>query len=263
MKTSTKKTVKSTLPDPMKTIKWVKAGTNMAFHFLAGINRKVHPGHVSKLCNSLNKMGIIRPVVISYLSFIDGVRRPYIIDGQHLINAAMRVGVEIPYITIDIKDQQDLVEKIALLNASSKSWALLDYIQAWASLKEDYKKLEKYFNVYDIEINILGAVLIDQVPRYNAGGNGCISKIIKNGTFKIINEEQNVKLLDQVTDFLNIMPRGLRSENRYACSEYITFVKTTKNYNHEVFLKKLKAKVSCIQFAINEKGKLVTVFKNL
>lgn len=263
MKTSTKKTTKVKAVSPLNTLKWVKPGDNMAFHFLSGINRKVHPGHVTKLCNSLNKMGIIRPVVISYLSFIDGVRRPYIIDGQHLINAAMRVGVDIPYITIEIKDHQDLVEKIALLNASSKSWMLLDYIQAWGSLKEDYKKLEKYFNMYDIEINILGAVLIGQTPSPHAGGDESISKRVKNGTFTIVDEKENVELLDKITDFLNVMPRGNRSENRYACAEYVTFVKTTKNYNHEVFLKKLKAKVSCIQFAVNEKGKLVTIFRKL
>jgi hypothetical protein len=143
-----------------------------------------------------------------------------------------------------------------------EAWVLLDYIQAWASLKEDYKKLEKYFNTYDIETSVIASVLNNQTPHSNAGGLS-ISKKIKNGTFTIIDEGKNVKLLDYITDFLNVMPRGDRSENRYACSEYITFVRITNNYNHETFLKKLKAKVSCIQFAINEKGKLVETFRKL
>lgn len=119
--------------------------SNSSFYFLAGINRPVIPQHVTKLSNSINEMGVLRPVVIAVISFVTGKPLKYIIDGQHLFNALLRNNMDIPYIIINITDQVDLIEKIALLNASSRSWTLLDYIHAWSSVNNvkiyDHNKL--------------------------------------------------------------------------------------------------------------------------
>ena len=49
---------------------------------LAGINRPIIPNQVTKLAESLSKMGCIRPIVTAYISFLD-TKGWYIIDGQH------------------------------------------------------------------------------------------------------------------------------------------------------------------------------------
>ena len=138
----------------------LKKDSKQSFSYLAGINRPINPSQVTKLANSVNKMGIIRPVVVAELSFIDGKKKLYIVDGQHLFNALIRNNMDIPYVVIDVKDKKDLVEKIALLNASSKNWAMVDYVTAWASLVPDYVRLNHYFQVYDFEISFLAGVLL-------------------------------------------------------------------------------------------------------
>jgi hypothetical protein len=166
--------------------------------------------------------------------------------------------MSIPYVTIPIKDKQDLVETIAKLNASSKNWTLVDYIVAWGALIPDYIKLNHYFQVYDLDMGVLSSILND---NNTDGGN--ISKKIKNGTFRIINEAENVKVLNQLTDVLKVVPRMNRMENRYICREYVKFCKNCSKYNHDKFIKNLEKNKDQFKFVTQEDGKLKEMFNNL
>ncbi len=228
----------------------LKKDSKQSFSYLAGINRAINPAQVTKLAVSVNKMGIIRPVVVAYIAFLDGIKKLYIIDGQHLFNALIRNNMDIPYVIIDVKDKTDLVEKIALLNASSKNWTMLDYITAWASLSQDYIKLNHYYQVYDIDLATL------------ATGSGTV-RTIKNGQFKIVDEKFNVSILDYVTDLLKVIPRMARNDNRYAAREYVKFLRNTKTYNHKKFIENLKKNKKEFILATQEDGKLVELFTKL
>jgi len=242
----------------------LKPTSKKGLHFLAGINRAVGPGHVTKIANAIMRIGkIIRPVVVAKISFIDGIEKLYIIDGQHLYTALLRLGIDIPCTFIEIKNQQELIEKIASLNASSKSWCLLDFITSWASIKDDYKKLNRYFEIYDFELSIIASILSDRTINVNAGGSS-ISKYIKDGTFTIYDEAGAKKKLDYLTDIFKILPRMNRSENKYACSEYLNFLsKVGSKYDHTKFLAKLLKIKDSFVFATQEPGALETTFKQL
>lgn len=242
----------------------LKANSKQGFYFLAGINRAVSPSHVTKLANSIEKLGIIRPVVIAILDFVDGVSKPYIIDGQHLYNACLRKSCDIPYIVVDVKDEADLIEKIALLNASSKSWQLLDYVTSWSFIHEDYKKLNKYFEVYDFELSVLASILSDKTLNATSNNNTTASKIIKSGKFRIYDEIGAKRKLNYLTDILKVLPRMNRFENKYACSEYLNFLnKVGSKYNHEKFIQKLIKIKDSFVFATQEPGMLESTFKTL
>jgi hypothetical protein len=236
----------------------LKKDSKQSFSYLAGINRAINPAQVTKLAESVSKMGIIRPVVVAYIAFVDGIKKLYIIDGQHLFNALIRNNMDIPYVIIDVKDKTDLVEKIALLNASSKNWTMLDYITAWASLSNDYVKLNHYYQVYDIDLTTLATILLGN----SVDGSGTVN-IIKSGKFKIVDEKFNVSILDNVTDLLKVIPRVERNNNRYATREYIKFLRTTKNYNHKKFIENLKKNKKEFILATQEDGKLVELFTKL
>jgi hypothetical protein len=239
----------------LKQIKWLGDNAKSTFAYLAGINRPIYPAQVTKLAESINKMGVIRPIIIAELDFISGKKTKYIIDGQHLFNALIRNGMDIPYVTITVKDKKDLVETIAKLNASSKNWALVDYIVAWGALVPDYVKLNHYYQVYDFDMGVLASVLNDISTD---GGN--IAKKIKNGTFKVINEEVNVRILNQLTDVLKIVPRMNRMENKYLCREYIKFCRNCSKYNHEKFLRNLEKNKEAFVLVTQEDGKLKELF---
>jgi uncharacterized ParB-like nuclease family protein len=229
-----------------------------SWSYLAGINRPITPSQVTKLSKSIEKMGVVRPVIIATFDFITGKPQKYIIDGQHLFNACIRLNKDVPYTEISVKDKQDLVETIALLNASSKSWTMQDFILAWGSLKPDYIKLNKYYNVYDMDLRFLASVL-----ENNSVCSSSISRRIKAGEFQIKNEALAVKHLDYVTDMLKVIPRLNRIENRYASIEYITFVINTPAYNHKVFLENLKKAKKQFILATHEEGQLKQLFAAL
>lgn len=237
----------------------LKKDSSKSFSYLAGINRPINPAQVTKLAKSVNKLGILRPVIIANLSFIDGKARDYIIDGQHLFNSLLRNNLDIPYVSISIKNKIELVESIALLNSSSKSWTMLDYITSWACVSEDYKKLLHYYNVYDFDLSNLSAILSG---RSVATGGG-MTTFIKRGEFKIVDEKKNVNILDNLTDVLDILPRMNRFENRYICAEYISFLNTTAGYNHEKFIKNLKLQKEMFILATHQQEKLSEMFKKL
>lgn len=244
--------VEPLVPNPLKTIKWSSARTK--FNYLAGINRPIIPQHVTKLADSICNMGMLRPIVIATIDFLPQ-KGDYVIDGQHSSVACMRLNMPIPYVKIIVKDKSDLIEKIAKLNASSKTWTMQDYVIAWANLHNDYKKLNDYFKQYDFELNILASVFMNMEMSNNT------TKTIKNGNFRIKNESESVKLLDYMTDLFNVLDRGSRFEIKYLCNEYYKFYRSAKNYNHAKFMAHIRKNKNKLDFMNLESGKLVKVFQ--
>ena len=261
-KLSQPKEKKSSFPKPgtpewfyytLKNMKWSSVKTK--FSLLAGINRPVTPQQVTKIADSSSKITIIRPVVVAVVNFINGKEERYIIDGQHLYMALLRLNLDIPYVEINVSNKQELVETIALLNSSSKAWNMQDYVTAWSNLSPDYVKLNHYYQQYDFELNILASVLSHSDPTYK------VTTTIKNGTFKIKNENQAKEILDYLTDLFKVLNRGSRYEIKYLCSEYVKFYRSSKNYNHTKFINNIKKNKAKLDLANLEAGKLVKVFQ--
>lgn len=226
----------------------------------SGINRPIKPNQVTKLSSSIEKMGCIRPIVIAYIDFLP-IKGKYIIDGQHLYLALMRLDIDFPCVEIPIKNKQEFVETLALLNASSISWKLLDYILAWSSFKSDYIKLMQYFNTYDFDITLIAAALMG-IYYKGFGGSENVTKHIKRGTFIIQNENNAKNKFDYLTDVLKTFPRTNRMENRFVCSEYLNFLsKNMDKYNHDVFIKTLKSDVKRLELASQEPKSLESIFE--
>lgn len=245
-------------------IQYLKASGGKGFSLLAGINRDVKPGQVDKITESIKLMGTVRPVVVTKISFVNGKLTTYIIDGQHLYHAFLKLGVDIPYTVIEVKNMEDLVEKIALLNSSSKSWTMGDYVTAWSNLHEDYKKLNSWIDTYNIEASVIASIMSGSVGFTG----GSINNKIKKGLFRVKDEKYNLELLNQVRDLLAILPKASRFETKYLCNEYLTFVKNCpatgpNKYNHENFLKNVKKNTRIIGAAIQAETKLASLFHKL
>lgn len=242
---------------------YLASNAKKGFSLLAGINRPVNPAQVTKLANSIDKMGVIRPVIIANISFLDGILRKYIIDGQHLYMACIRLGKDIPYIEVEIDNIKELVENIALLNASSKSWILRDYVQSWKIINPDYITLDQLFTTYDIEL-----AQISQILHFNTGGNSTnagnstMSKILKNGSFKIKNVEVATKILNQITDALKIVPRMDRISNKSFISAFCNYAQHPL-YNHVVTISYLKTNKNKFALSTNDPDEFNKLFNEI
>lgn len=254
------KTVKEKLEVALKNIKWLTPDSKTQFNYLAGINRPITPSQVTIMAKSVELYGVLRPIIILETDCISGKKENHVGDGQHLFNACLRVGVNIPYITIKVYSKEELVQVMAMLNASSKTWTMLDYVRAFSSYNPNFVKLNHYFQVYDIEMSIVAAIL----SNLTVAGSSIAVKRIKSGELVIKDEAQNVSILDNLTDVLKFVPRMNRFENRYLCAEYVNFRRTEgSNYKHTEFLKNLGNNKQKFILATQEKERLSDMFRVL
>jgi uncharacterized ParB-like nuclease family protein len=230
-------------------------------YFLPTANRVIIPNHVTKLANSINKWGLLRPLIVIYTNVVDGTWKYYIVDGQHTYHALNRLNMEIPYVVchVEFDSWNKIIQCIADLNTSSKSWQFKDFIQSWATIKDDYKILFKYLERYDFEARFTAAVLADMIEGTTVG------TAIKNGTFKIYDQAKATAILSDLTQIFHVIGfRGNRFETKYFCNEYYKFRKQVgESYVHKKFLTEVKKTAELYQFLDGELGKLSNFFKTL
>jgi len=186
------------------------------------MNRGIDSKHVQKMIASLRLQGCVRVVQCCRTNIIEGEEKLYIIDGQHLATALEREGQPIPYIETEVTSEEDLIEKMAYLNNSSKSWDLMNFINAWKMIRPDYMKLFKWKNMYDIEITMLAAIGIN-----NAGIRNTTASI-KTGNFQITNPkaEEMCKAFNDIFLKIGMSDRSVKFQFLAA------FLQAYGTYNH-------------------------------
>lgn len=154
-----------------------------SFHMMP-MNRSVKESHVQTMGESIAIFGMpTRPVIVCETDEIDGILRRWVLDGQHLLQALIRDKKEIPYITIPVKDAKDIVHKLTLLNNTSKSWGLLDYINAYRNFDKTYDQLFKMVNKYQTETLFVASMGLNK----NSSNVAITSKILRKGEYNIEN----------------------------------------------------------------------------
>lgn len=230
-------------------VKLLKADANVGFKFLDGINRPIAPAHVTKLSDSLKSLGFLSPVIIFVMNIPkERLVGKYVGDGQHRFLAAIRNNMDIPYVEVHVSSVNQMVEYLALLNNTSKSWGLCDYVQAWSCINPEYKTLAHYHDVYDLELSCIAGILHESPTIFSS------FNIIKDGSFKIKNLDRGVRYLDYVSDFIAALPKIERAFSRRIINAYHFFLLNNQDtYNHEKFINNLrKRSASLIDLSAGE-----------
>lgn len=222
----------------------VKHTTDYSKFAILPMNRGVDSKHVQKMITSIRKMGVIRTVITTTTNIVEGITKTYIIDGQHLATALEREGQPIPYIEVSVESEEDLIEKMAYLNNSSKSWDLMNYINAWKMIRPDYMKLFKWKNMYDIEITMLAIIGVN-----NAGFRHSTSSI-KTGEFKITNP-----LAEQMCKDFNDIFLKIGMSDRAIKFQFLTaFMQAYGNYNHQKVITNLDKHLKTVKLMANSEA---------
>ena len=222
----------------------LRVNSTKSVSWLKDVNRDVTPVQVSKLAESIQMMGITRPIVMAKLNLRE-YKGEYIIDGQHLFLACLRLNMDMPVRFIDIKSEEHLVETLAKLNNSSKPWGLADYVKSWSYIKPQYKTLKTYHNTYGLELQAIAGILHQSASIYFT------NDIIKRGTLCIKNEDKSVSIMDCVVDILSIMPNTDRNSARKFVNAYVQYVSANyETYDHEKAIKNIKKNIKNIELSI-------------
>lgn len=205
------------------------------------MNRGIDSKHVQKMIASIRKMGVLRCVITTTTDIIEGEKKRYIIDGQHLATALEREEMPIPFIDISVESEEDLIMKMAYLNNSSKSWDLMNYINSWKMIRPDYMKLFKWKNMYDIEITMLAAIGINNASiKYS-------TQSIKTGDFRITNPNAE----DMCKAFNDIFLKIGMSERSVKFQFLTAFLQAYGSYNHQKVITNLDKHLKTVKLMMN------------
>lgn len=149
-------------------------------------NRAVTETHVKKLMASIGRKNLLpyAPILVN--------EDMEVIDGQHRLEAAKLLNLEVYYLVAEgarVKDVQ-------LLNASQKQWTLEDYADSYATQGySDYEILRAFYQNQDIPVSI--AVWLLSKDTWNGGH----MMKFKEGGFVITALEEAYEVADRIKIF--------------------------------------------------------------
>jgi uncharacterized protein YqgV (UPF0045/DUF77 family) len=211
------------------------------FNYLP-MNRNIDSKQVEALVQSIREMGVTRQVICVKTSCIDGELKTYVVDGQHLVHACQREDLPVEYRYIEITSEDDIIRKMAFYNNSSKSWKLMDYVNAWLYNNPDYLTLKKFKNLYNLE-PLMIAGICNNADSYN--GVAAASDLIKTGEFRVTNPNAEAMCKDFSDLFIRI-----GKADRWVKHNFLrVFIQAYngKNYDHKKTLENVDKNIKTIK----------------
>ena len=138
-------------------------------------NRELYHPHVENLVKSIGRRNLLRYIPI----LVD--KNMKVLDGQHRLMAAKKLGVDVHYLVIDDLTMEDII----LLNVNHRRWGTVDYLNYY--LKQglkDYQILADFSKKHGVSPRLSMIVL--------SSGYGSDSSyaVFKSGLFKVIDLEK-------------------------------------------------------------------------
>ncbi len=197
------------------------------FNQLKG-NRAVKPEHIRALMRSFTEfpgMRAAKPVLLN--------EKMEVIDGQHRIQAAIRLGLEIYYMIVPGLTITDA----RILNALQRSWSFLDYAESYAADPSSKYDAYRTYLVLRDEYPITPRALFSYTTSTGKSSSGG-SERFKMGTYEPRSTEDIRKDLDMLEDFSTLCPWW--KEQSFALA--VLHLAHHKDYDHQRMLDQLKGK---------------------
>lgn len=197
------------------------------FKILEG-NRKLDRYHLKKLTLSIEKNNRLNlhPIIVN---------KDYeVVDGQHRLQVAKDLGLEIFYIKSDTINDEHLIE----CNANQKSWDVQDYIEYYSIKKKipDYIELSRLMRSTNLKPKSLMTIIIGNVSNE-------ILTFLKTGRFIFPKDKSYCETIDSYLNFISyvqdkrIKPLSMFSSHYF--SRAFRWLNSTKGFDFALFLKKL------------------------
>ncbi len=210
------------------------------FHFLP-FNRKVSQKHVKSIMASVQKNGVMGFVTVAITNVIDGVMRKYIVDGQHRYWAFRNLGIPILFTYTYAESKRQLVELIATLNNTSKSWSLKNYLNAWESVdSENYGSITKYMETTKLQITVL-------LEAFSGLSRKPATDRFMRGTFEIKDKALGEHHIHNILEL-----RKYISKSRNLYSALLVMFRQISGYDNTVMVEQLLKKVDVFEVVSNE-----------
>lgn len=192
------------------------------------MNRPITDAGVAKMKASVERHGVLRDVIVVW----DKKKNRYlIVDGQHLVKALVELEAPVRCRVVECKTEADITQLMIDLNNISKSWKIEDYIHGWKeSGLKDYRILENANEVmyHDVQVSVI-------IQAYTQQNRAKATKMVKEGTFTIVDRNRGDFYLDCVSDCVTILPN-----TRVMNEALIKLMLSEESYNHKKMVKNIK-----------------------
>ena len=160
---------------------------------LVDTNRDILVRHVTEIMDSIQKKNLLEhnPIIVD--------RNMVVIDGQHRLEAAKQLDVEIYYTVAE----QVGIREIRKLNSSQKRWTLTNYVKSFAKTIDDYQFLWDFSKAHSLPLSV-GALILSNFTETGR------SKSVRDGEFRIGNMEQVNEVMtaiDKLKPFISDVAR--------------------------------------------------------
>lgn len=183
-----------------------KTNNSSIFKRMSG-NRAVSRCNVNNIIKSIKDVGyILNPIIVN--------EKFEIIDGQTRTEALDKMGMTHYYIQVPNLTIKDCVS----MNINMKNWSTMDFIDSYAEQGIwDYKWLQSAINNFRcpfLNISTIAQISYGRTP-FSADGN--TSNIIKNGNFKVKDQQDATFILKKIKELYDSLPKGkkIRGRNNY------------------------------------------------
>lgn len=200
------------------------------FKTLTG-NRDLEKNHVSRLSESIIKDNqlCLHPIIVN--------DEFYVVDGQHRLEVAKKLNLEIYF----IRSNKVTDEHLILSNVNQKKWDIKNYINLFAlkNKNENYIKIKQLMNSLDLNIKPLFTLLLGKI-------NNMTLDFLKLGTFQFPQNVSFENICDHYQDFIEyitdkkITPKSMFKNVKFM--QAFRWLYLTTGYDPAIFLKKLDQK---------------------
>ena len=153
----------------------IKSTTDYKMFKKHSCNRLVIDSHVNMLMKSISTHNLLeyRPIIVN--------SEMEIIDGQHRLEAAWKLGVPIFYL---VRRDLEITKDILVLNAAQKAWSNEDFLNYYVGTRvASYLRLKEYMQEKTLPLRVALTVL-----GRTLGGDTSVN--FKNGNFQFPEAEE-------------------------------------------------------------------------
>lgn len=183
-------------------------------------NREVDERHVKRLADAIGKKNLlhINPIVCN--------EQFEVIDGQHRLEAARRLGVPVYYLT----DGQVTKGDIAAINSNAKNWSVMDYINYWTiEKKPGFDRLSAFLSDHPMIPTSTAMLMLSSDCKRDTAG-------LKNGFVDISNYETALTIAGILKEYRNLIDHAY--DRNFVLA--VMHVAAVPGYNHDIMRTKLE-----------------------
>jgi len=220
----------------------IKSTTNYEKFKLFGSNRDLKPRNVSRIMDSIQKIGLspFKPIIVD--------KNYKVIDGQNRLEACKRLNIPVYYVRSNHTEFD-----IPVLNANQEKWITDDYVKYYA--KQDVKSYQLLLEISGKCHATISGIMAALDCRDNAA--------IKDGSFSLSGDATSLaKIVEDRLNFCYSI-RGKRNISRKICIA-LNYLFRVKSFNYELLKKKMKARPQLIHTcdSVDDYIKMLTYIYN-